>query len=94
MARPGLDRRHHDFQQLLAPDDRAGPVRAAAPMRTGQHSARLVLARRGTTPERTRVTALRGCRFAPPSRRELAAQRDSRCSSRLSRKWGPKCLGT
>ena len=25
MVRPGLDRRHHDVQQLLVPDDQAGP---------------------------------------------------------------------
>ena len=78
---PDSNRGHHDFQQLLAHDDRAG-LRPSG--RSLAHKAALCPARAPTAWNHAEARAsdpLRGCRVAPRSRRELAEQRDSRCSS-------------
>ena len=43
---PDSNRGQHDFQQLLAPDDRTGPRPSDPPVRTEEHSAHLALRRR------------------------------------------------
>jgi hypothetical protein len=82
MARPGLEPGTPRFSAVVS-SRRPGwaPVRAAAPIRREQHSARLALATAWNHAGAGASDRFGGLCFAHQSRRELAAQRDSRCSS-------------
>jgi hypothetical protein len=94
MARPGLEPGHHDSQQLLAPDDRAGPRPSGRCHSHGGHSAELALARHspghecrnhaGTSDQRRRAVALppKRARAHGASRRSPLVQRE-----RLAGRW-------